>query len=73
MLFSHLAAVTAPAFYGFTDGTTVWVISVSTQGIEPFVADYMDPLNLGIGSALNPFGIRAALSESEYLTVRLRG
>ncbi len=65
------AEVSAEAFFGFTDGTTVWAASVSDRGMEPFMSDYKAPLDSASGSVLNPFGpFVSAVQAAESFTVR---
>ncbi len=62
--------VSAEAFFGFTDGTTVWAASISDRGMEPFMADYKAPLDSASGSVLNPFGpFVSAVQAAETFTV----
>ena len=62
--------ISNPAFYGFTDGTTVWCAAVSDRTVEPFIADYKDPFGIATGSSLNPFGNHDAIDSDPYVMVR---
>ncbi len=56
-----MAEVSAEALFGFTDGTSVWLLRVSDRGVEGFMEDYRDPLSAATGSVLNPFGSAVAI------------